>query len=308
MKSPVPYFGGKQRIAPWIVSLLPAHEHYIEPFAGSLSVLLAKHPSRMETVNDLDGELVTFWRVLRDQPDQLLRACMLTPHSRAELTATWDPTDNDLELARRIWCRLAQGRSGTLRNTGWRHYIDPAGSSTTMPGYLEAYADRLAAAAERLRDVSLENLPALDLITKYGKHPEICLYVDPPYLGTTRGWGNNYRVEMKTETEHRELAAALTDCRAAAVLSGYDSPLYTDLYQGWHRYEQTTMTGNATSDKARTEVLWSNRELAGQAHLFSDLPTGRTPRPWLTLPRSPGPPGTASTAYPRTASRPTPSD
>lgn len=270
MKSPVPYFGGKQRIAPWIVSLLPAHEHYVEPFAGSLSVLLAKTPSRMETVNDLDAELMTFWRILRDRPAELLRACMLTPHSRAELAATWDPTDDDLELARRIWSRLAQGRSGTLRNTGWRHYIDPAGSATAMPGYLEAYVDRLAAAAERLHDVSLENLPALDLITKYGKQPNVLLYVDPPYLGTTRGWGNNYRVEMKTDLEHRELAAALTNCKAAVVLSGYHSPLYDELYQGWHRYEQTTMTGNAKTAKDRIEVLWSNRVLAGQYDLFTD--------------------------------------
>jgi len=139
-RGPVPYFGSKQSIADWIANLLPDHEHYVEPFCGGLSVLFAKTPSRMETANDLDGDLMTFWRVLRDQPDDLLRACMLTPHSRAEHEATWEPTDDDLELARRIWCRLAQGRSGTLRKTGWRHYIDPAGSSTSMPGYLEAYA------------------------------------------------------------------------------------------------------------------------------------------------------------------------
>lgn len=272
MKSPVPYFGGKQRLAPWIVSLLPEHDHYVEPFAGSLSVLLAKKPSRMETASDLDGELMTFWRVLRDRPEELLRACMLTPHSRAELSATWDPTEDELELARRIWCRLAQGRSGTLRNTGWRHYIDPAGSVTSMPGYLEAYVGRLAAAAERLHGVSLENLPALELIAKYGKQPKCLLYVDPPYLGSTRGWGNNYRVEMKTELEHRELAAALADCKAAVVLSGYGSDLYAELFDGWHRYEQSTMTGNASSDKGRTEVLWSNRVLAGQVDLFADIP------------------------------------
>ncbi|MEV4335729.1 DNA adenine methylase [Streptomyces sp. NPDC049590] len=268
MKSPVPYFGSKQRIADWIVSLLPAHDHYVEPFCGGLSVLLAKPPSRMETVNDLDGELMTFWRVLRDRPTELLRACMLTPHGRAELAATWDPTEDDLELARRIWSRLAQGRSGTLRNTGWRYYIDPAGSVTSMPGYLEAYVGRLAAAAERLHAVSLENLPALDLITKYGSQPKCLLYVDPPYLGATRGWGNNYRVEMKTEEQHRQLAAALADCRAAVVLSGYDSPLYAELYEGWHRYEQASMTGNAKTAKARTEVLWANRPLGGQAGLF----------------------------------------
>lgn len=268
MKSPVPYFGSKQRIADWIVGLLPDHEHYVEPFAGGLSVLLAKRPSRMETVNDLDSELITFWRVLRDRPAELLRACMLTPHGRAELAATWDPTEDELELARRIWSRLAQGRSGTLRNTGWRYYIDPAGSVTSMPGYLEAYVLRLAAAAERLHGVSLESLPALELIARYGARDDVLLYVDPPYLGTTRGWGNNYRVEMKTEEQHRELAAALADCRAAVVLSGYDSPLYAELYAGWHRYEQASMTGNAKTTKARVEVLWANRPLGVQAGLF----------------------------------------
>ncbi|MEH0586187.1 hypothetical protein QA942_19705 [Streptomyces sp. B21-106] len=185
------------------------------------------------------------------------------------------PTTDELELARRIWSRLAQGRSGTLRNTGWRHYIDPAGSSTSMPGYLEAYADRLAAAAERLHSVSLEALPALDLIARYGSRADVLLYVDPPYLGTTRGWGNNYRVEMKTEAEHRALAAALHDCRATVVLSGYDSPLYADLYDGWHRNTQQTTTGNAKTAKARTEVLWSNARLGSQLDFLSltDDPT-----------------------------------
>lgn len=267
MRPPVPYFGSKSTLAPWIVSLLPRHEHYVEPFAGSLAVLFAKAPSRMETVNDLDHELVTFWRVLRDRPDELIRACALTPHSRAELDATWEPTTDELELARRIWCRLAQGRSGTLRKTGWRHYIDPAGSVTSMPGYLEAYRDRLAAAAERLMTVSLECRPALELIAAYGSRPGVLLYVDPPYLGSTRGWGRNYRVEMKDDQEHRDLAAALWDCSATVVLSGYDSPLYAELYEGWHRYASATWTGNAKGNKARTEVVWANRELAGQPEL-----------------------------------------
>lgn len=270
MKSPVPYFGSKQSIAPWIVSLLPTHDHYVEPFCGGLSVLLAKQPARMETVNDLDGELMTFWRVLRDRPTELLRACMLTPHGRAELADTWNPTNDDLELARRIWSRLAQGRSGTLRNTGWRHYIDPAGSGTSMPGYLEAYALRLAAAAERLHGVSLEALPAMEAIARYGARPNVLLYVDPPYLGTTRGWGNNYRHELKTEAEHRALADALADCQATVVLSGYPSPLYDELYTGWHRYEQASMTGNAKTAKDRTEVLWANTRLGDQLGLFDD--------------------------------------
>jgi DNA adenine methylase len=269
VKPPVPYYGSKATVAAWIADLLPDHEHYVEPYCGSLAVLLAKTPSQMETANDLDGDLVNFWAVLRDQPDALVRACALTPHARAEHAAAAKPTDDPLERARRTWIRLSQGRSATLRTTGWRHYINPAGSHLGMPGYLDAYVDRMAAAAERLHNVSLECLPALTLIGKYGAQPGCLLFVDPPYLGSTRM--ANYRHEMTGEDAHRELAAALADCRATVVLSGYHSPLYDDLYAGWHRYERATSTGNATTDKARTEVLWSNREL-GQQHLFSATP------------------------------------
>ena len=114
---PFAYYGGKTRLADRIVALLPAHEHYIEPFAGSLAVLLAKTPSRMETVNDLDGLLMTFWRVLRDQPEQLARACALTPHSRAEYESARDAdlsaVTDDVERARLIWVQIAAGRGGT---------------------------------------------------------------------------------------------------------------------------------------------------------------------------------------------------
>lgn len=269
MKSPVPYFGSKQRIADWIVSLLPEHDHYVEPFAGGLSVLLAKAPSKMETVNDLDGQLMTFWRVLRDRPDDLVRACALTPHSRAEQDAAYeDAPGDDLETARRVWVRLTQGRGGTLRRTGWRHYVDPNASGTSLAGQLDGYVDRLASAAERLHGVSLESLPALDLIAKYGACPRVLLYVDPPYLGSTRSFAN-YRHEMRGEEQHRELAAALADCKATVVLSGYDSPLYAELYDGWDRHTRQATADNASGDRARTEVLWANRRLGSQLDFLS---------------------------------------
>ena len=272
MKPPTPYFGSKSTLASWIVSLLPPHEHYVEPFAGSLAVLLAKQPSRMETVNDLDHRLMTFWRVLRDRPDELLRAVSLTPHSRAEFEDAYNEDCDDLELARRVWIRLTMSRSATLRRTGWRHYIDPAGSSASMPGYLDGYRDRLAAAAERLMRVSLECKPALELIASYGSRPGVLLYIDPPYLGTTRGWGNNYGREMKTEQEHRELAKALWDCSATVILSGYHSPLYDELYEGWHREQAAASTGNGRSgEQDRVEVLWSNRPLGAQGRIDFDF-------------------------------------
>lgn len=270
-KPPFAYYGGKTTLAKRIAATLPDHRHYVEPFAGSLAVLLAKARSPFETVNDLDEHLVTFWRVLRDQPEELARACALTPHSRSEYgmcrRGFSDPEASDLERARRVWVSLTQGRGGTLRVTGWRHFQDPGSRGpASMPDYLASYVDRMRAAAGRLADVSLECRPALDVITDYGKHSEVLIYADPPYLGTTRS-SRQYLVEMSHEAEHRELADALHGCKAAVVLSGYASPLYEDLYGDWDRVEMATYTGqgNHTAERndRRVEVLWMNRTLPG---------------------------------------------
>lgn len=256
---PFAYFGGKTTLAPRIADLLPAHRHYVEPFAGSLAVLLAKQPSKLETVNDIDGDLMLFWRMLRERPDDLAAVAALTPHSRAEHLAArdLDGAPDELERARRVWVLLSQGRTGTLRTTGWRFYADPAGTSTPMPGYLAGYVHRIPSAAWRLRQVSLECRPALEVIREYGKHDDVLIYADPPYVGTTRAVG--YRHEMGADDDHRELAEALHACAGPVLLSGYHSPLYDDLYDGWAVHEMASATGQAGAYKARTEVLWSNR-------------------------------------------------
>lgn len=267
---PIPYYGSKQTLGPRIASLLPEHQHYVEPYAGSLAVLLAKRPSRMETVNDLDRDLMVFWRVLRDDALELERVCALTPHSRAEYIASREADLEalpDLERARLVWVRLTQGRAGTMRQTGWRHFQDPRGSSSGMPRYLAGYVSRLAPVAERLATVTLECRPALELVQAYGRHPEVLLYVDPPYLGSTRA--RNYRHEMGGKEEHRDLAAALEACRSAVILSGYHSELYDELYAGWHRVEIDAHTGQSgVGFRERTEVLWSNRPFNVTPSLF----------------------------------------
>lgn len=275
MRPPVPYFGGKIKIGPIIADLLPPHSHYVEPYCGSLAVLLAKPPGVHETVNDLDSVLVNFWRVLRERPEDLARVCALTPHSRAEYQGALDLNAVDeLELARQVFIKLTQGRSARLRRTGWRHYVNPAGSNAGMPGYLAGYVDRMAPVVERLQRVSLECKPALDIIAKYGAEPSVLLYVDPPYLGTTRANDNAYRCEMRTEAEHRELAEALHAARAAVVLSGYPSDLYDrQLYAGWDRHTIAANTGQGGEWEERTEVLWSNRPLGAQLQFdFDDAP------------------------------------
>lgn len=260
---PICYFGGKTLSAQWLISQMPPHRHYVEPYAGSLAVLLAKAPVPMETVNDLDGEIVAWWRVLRDRPADLERVCALTPHARAEHADSYSPVpddhpDPDLERARRVWVQLTQGRAGIRTKTGWRHYQDPAGP-TSMPRYLKGYVGRIAPAAERLARVSLECRPAIDVIRDYGKHPDVLLYVDPPYLGTTRNSGG-YLHDMPDTADHAELLEALLACRASVVLSGYASDLYQDALAGWSRRVKDVGTGQSGEWGRRTEVAWCNRE------------------------------------------------
>lgn len=252
---PFGYFGGKATLAPLIADMLPAHEHYVEPFAGSLAVLLAKQPATWETANDLDGDLVTFWRVLRDHPKELARAASLTPHSRSEFVAARDldaPTD-DVERARRIWVTLSQSRSNSMRTGGWRYKQDPTATGSSMPEHLGTYARRMEAAAERLRNVSLESRDAVDLIRDYGRHPSVCIYADPPYLGSTRATG--YRHEMLDHDQHVALADALNGCQASVVLSGYDSPLYADLFGTWYSTRLKAPTALSGGTGARRSAL-----------------------------------------------------
>lgn len=261
---PFGYFGSKVRIAPAIVDAFPAHTGYVEPYAGSLSVLLAKPQSTYEVVNDLDGDLVHFWRVLREHPDELARVCSLTPHSRQEYRAAWPIPDtvDDIERARLVWVKLAQGRGGALRSTGWRYHENPNARASSMPRTIHGYVARILDVAERLREVTIECLPALEVIARYGRDAGTLLYVDPPYLFDTRSRTGIYRHEMGDVESHRALAAALHNATAAVVLSGYPSDLYDlELYPTWHRLELKAGTGqNARAGyQERTEVLWANR-------------------------------------------------
>lgn len=253
MKPPMPYSGGKQSQAEAIAALFPPHDHYVEPFGGALSVLLAKSQSKIETVNDINGDLMTFWRILRDQPDQLERACALTPHSRAEYLASRDlDTPTDIERARRVWVQLTQGRGSRLGvKTGWRFVHGT--NRMALARYLDGYLARIAPAAERLHGVCLESRPAADVIAAY-ERPGALIYADPPYLGDTRH-GEQYKHEMLDQGSHEALLKQLVASPAHVAISGYDHDLYHDLLAGWevHRFAATAMTG-----APRTEVLWTN--------------------------------------------------
>ena len=267
MKPAFAYYGGKTRFAPWIASLLPEHRVYVEPFAGSAAVLLAKRPVRHEILNDLDGQVVNFYRMLRERCEDLAAAVSLTPYSREEYAlADFDePGIDDLERARRWWVRSTQGfgQSATVA-AGWS--ISTAQNSPRMH-QLTNRVGRFAEIAERLRHVFIENQPAFDVIERHAQRADACLYLDPPYLAATRSTLNCYRHEMHDEESHRQLAHLVADVPAHVVVSGYASPLYDDdIFAGWHRVERQVVrrAGNGRTRRLdnAVEVLWSNRPLA----------------------------------------------
>jgi DNA adenine methylase len=185
----------------------------------------------------------------------------------AEHALSYEPAPDDLEVARRVWVQLSQGRAGIRRSTGWRHYVKPVGTAP-MADYLDGYLERMHRCAERLRRVSLENRPAIHLIDRYGREDGVTLYVDPPYVTSTRSSGS-YLHEM-TDIDHAELLDAIKACRAAVLLSGYANPMYDAELDGWERMEIQTMTGQGGTNQARTEVFWSNRPITAP-HLFSEV-------------------------------------
>lgn len=107
VRTPLTYYGGKQKLAAQIVALMPRHVAYLEPFAGGAAVLFAKPPAERETLNDVDGQIMGFWRALRDRPEELASAVAATPYGRAEWEASREPAADDVEAARRLLVNVA---------------------------------------------------------------------------------------------------------------------------------------------------------------------------------------------------------
>jgi DNA adenine methylase len=252
----VRYHGGKWRLAPWIISYFPAHRIYVEPFGGGGSVLLRKPRSYAEVYNDLDGEIVNLFRAARDHGEQLRRLIELTPFSREEFDASYEPSEDPLEQARRTMIRCGMGFGSSAMNTDSKTgFRGSATRSGTHPATdWSRLGENLAAVISRLQGVIIENRDALEIIA-YHDSPATLHYIDPPYLRETRTWKGghgSYRHEM-TDADHEQLAAVLREVKGAVIVSGYPSSLYEDLYAGWTRAERASLADGAAP---RTEVLW----------------------------------------------------
>lgn len=262
------WYGGKFSHLAWLLPLLPEAHHYCEPFAGSGAVLLNRPPSPVETYNDLDGEVVNFFRVMRTDKERLIEAIGLTPFSREEfsLACTLDPELEPLERARRFYVRARQVRTGLAQTASLGRWANckntsRAGMSGVISRWLGAVED-LPEIAERLLRVQIENRPAIDVIRLYDS-PDTLFYCDPPYIHETRGDSKAYGFEM-TDEEHTELAEVLNAVQGKVAISNYDCELMDRLYPSsqWRKHISSPRTIHSTKD-TRAEVLWTNYHAAG---------------------------------------------
>jgi len=256
------YYGGKFSHLEFLLPLLPnSFEHYCEPFGGSAAVLINRQPAQVETYNDLDSEVVNFFKCLRDNSTELIRLISLTPFSREELVqaCTPQPGLSDIERARRFFVRARQTRTGLAQTSSegrWAHCI--LTSRASMAGAVSRWlgsVEGLAEIVQRLQRVQLENAPATEVIQRYDSHRTL-FYCDPPYPHESRGDSKAYSFEM-ADREHEELAEVLKAAKGAVAISGYRCMLMDRLYRDWIRVDADS-TLCPSSRGERTESLWTN--------------------------------------------------
>lgn len=271
------YHGGKFRLASWILQFFPIHGCYVEPFGGAAGVLLQKPRVYAEVYNDLDSDIVNFFRVLRDPVlcADLVQACRLTPYAREEFEQAYEPTDDPLERARRTCVRAAMGfgsAGATKATTGFR--TDTRRKYGTAQHNWADYPAALGAIGDRFAGVLIENRDAIDVMQAHDG-PDTLHFVDPPYVHETRHMRNKggYRHELD-DAGHERLLKALGQLDGMVVLCGYDNSLYRNL-QGWETHSVQARISGGRGTSLRTEVVWLNPACASalrQSHggLFAE--------------------------------------
>ena len=269
--SPLNWFGGKFYMAEDIAGIFPSHKVYVEIFGGSAQVLFRKSKSEIEVYNDIDGDLVSFFSILRNKEkfQELLKKLQLTPHSRKEFQScikSWKLEKDPIERARKWYVALMQSYSKTMGSEGWSYSkkISRRGMSQCTSQWLGKIDDDLPNAVERLREVQIENLDYKDLIEKYD-NKDTLFYLDPPYSSPERTMSFEYNFEL-TDEDHKEMTEILLKIKGKAVLSGYDNILYNKLENnGWKKVLLGEYSKRSSSHAVKKGIgkkyLWINYDV-----------------------------------------------
>jgi DNA adenine methylase len=264
------YHGGKWLLAPWIVSHFPKHRIYVEPYGGAASVLLRKSRSYAEIYNDLDGEIVNVFRMVRDRGDELRDKLRLTPFARVEYVRSFEPCEDEMEQARRTIVRsfMGRGADSLLRKSKSGFRVNARSNGTTPSRDWIHLSDALNEIISRMQDVVIECREAMAVMKTYND-AETLYYIDPPYVkGTknknTHGNSHGYRHEM-TDDQHAELCDTLKALHGYVVVSGYDHEIYRDGLKGWHVEKKAALADGAGK---RVEYLWMSPNIKVQQRLI----------------------------------------
>lgn len=257
------YHGGKFLLAPWIISHFPEHRIYVEAFSGAASILLQKDRCYSEVYNDLDGEIVNLFRVVRDRGSELIPKLQLTPWARDEYRLSFEVSEDPLEQARRTVIRsfMGFGSNSLCRDirSGFRSNSNRSG---TIPAQdWKNFPPALAAIMERLAGTVIENRDACEVMLCHDT-PKTLHYCDPPYVHATRPLamhGNHGYAHEMTDADHRRFAECVRGLEGPVIISGYHSPLYDELFGDWRKVEKAALADGA---RERTEVLWLSPNVA----------------------------------------------
>lgn len=254
MKAILKYPGAKWRIADWIISNMPKHHSYVEPFFGSGAVLFKKTPSAIETINDLDEDVVNLFRVVRNDAEPLIRSLTYTPYSRQEYENAYNsvPAD-DVEKARAFLIKCWQGhgfRNIKGHRSGWKNDVQGREAAYALRNWYRL-PQWIELAVDRLKEVQIEHCDALQLIKRFN-YPNVLIYADPPYVLSTRSGGKSYNFEM-TDEQHIELIEALLQHQGPVILSGYQNEIYEKHLSDWRKI---SISNTAEKGLKREEILW----------------------------------------------------
>lgn len=267
MRAVLRYPGSKWNIARQLVELIPPHHSYVEPYFGSGAILFTKTPSDIETVNDLDSDVTNLFRCIQQDSERLARLVMTTPFSREEYNQQFD--SNFSGYATR-YKRAAGFLIKCWQGHGFRTNGYKVGWKNDVVGREKAYAlwnwyrlpEWIIEITERLRNVQIENRPALEVIQRFN-YENVFQYIDPPYLLSVRA-GKQYKHEMPDD-EHEKMLKTILQNKAKIMISGYASEMYDEYLKKWNRMEFRSCAEHASK---RTEVVWMNYEIARQLTIF----------------------------------------
>ena len=266
MNAILKYPGAKWRIAGWIIENMVEHHSYVDPYFGSGAVFFNKTPSNIETINDLDGEVVNFFEVIRDMPEKLAAKIYMTPYSRAVYENVYkEPcnyTKSKLDRALRFCIKINMSHGFRCNSkVGWKNDIQGREAAYALKSW-NKIPDLIMKAAARLKEVQIEQRPAIEVIRRFN-NPKCLIYCDPPYLLETRNSSKQYNFEMSNK-DHEDLLNTVLESKSKIIISGYESDLYNDALKGWRKKTGFSLTQSMRKAK---EVLWMNYDCEKQLKL-----------------------------------------